>query len=1055
MRTKLLWMLMAIFAVSSLAQTRSVSGTVYGAGEDEPLVGATVKVKGSRLATSTDIDGRFTINGLKPTDKFLEVTYVGYSPATVAIKPEKMKIYLNVQSEMLDEMIVVAFGKQKRESFTGSASVVDASQIARAQVTNPIDALNGNVTGLNMIESNSFGSDASITIRGIGSLNAGTEPLIVLDGLPYNGYFNDLNPADIESMTVLKDASSNALYGARGANGVILITSKSAKRGKTTVNFSAKWGANHDGRVKYDVISDPGQYYEAFYLAQRNYYINNQGLSAAEAHLRANQSLGLPTNQGGLGYMLYSVPEGQMLIGTNGRLNPNAMLGNRIENNGEIYTLYPDDWFKAGLIDGFRQEYNLTVSSANDKYSIYGSLGYLKDNGISPNNNLERITARLKAQVQLYSWLKAGAAAAYNHNVTNNNGGVFSCLTDMSPIYPLYIRDMYGNIMHDENGPMYDYGNGAVIGLSRTMDPSGNYIQEDLMDVSRNNSNAFNIQGFATADFLNGFHFTANANIYITENRMNYASNPYYGYNKETGGSVSTYHYRTTDYNTQQLLNYARNFGQHSVDVLLGHEYTVTGQTSLWGSKRKIALYKTNKELAGAIQDAGTNGDISKYNVEGYFLRAQYDFDSRYFFSGSFRRDGSSRFAKNHRWGNFWSLGAAWIMTKEEWWPKSPAIDMLKLKLSYGEQGNDNIGNFRYTNTYGISNSDGNVAFVFNSKGNEDITWETVGSLNAGLEFELFNSRLTGGLEFYLRDTRDMLMWFSTPLSLGYSGYYDNVGDMRNTGVELQLNADIIRSRAFTWNLGFNLTWERNRVTYLPEDKKLAVLDGHNGYNSGELFYGEGLPVNTWRMKRYAGVNEIGQAQWYYTDENGEEKTTTIYDQGQYYNCGTALPDLFGGINTTFKFFGVDVSAQFNYSIGGKKYDSVYNTFMTAPYESIVGGPIHRDIFKSWSPDNTGSQIPRWQYGEYLGTSTSDRFLTNASYFSIRNISVGYTFPDALMRPLHIRNLRVFCQAENVYYWTKRKGFDPRMGSLYGNYNSGSGYSFPKRIISGGLSAEF
>lgn len=329
MRMKLFMMLLLLFTVNTFAQSRSVSGTVYGAGEDEPLIGATVKVKGSKLATSTDLEGRFTIHGLQSSDKYLEVSYVGYRPATVEIKPD-VKIYLTVETEMLDEMIVVAFGKQKRESFTGSASVVSAEQIARSQVTNPIEALNGTVTGLNMTETNSFSSDPSITIRGIGSLNAGTEPLIVLDGLPYSGYWNDINPADIASITVLKDAASNALYGARGANGVILITSKSAQRGSTKVNFTAKWGANQDGRVKYDLITDPGQYYEQFYLAQKNYFMKTRGQNAAQAHVNANDRIGQPASSGGLGYVVYAVPEGQQLIGTNGKLNPNATLGNRV-----------------------------------------------------------------------------------------------------------------------------------------------------------------------------------------------------------------------------------------------------------------------------------------------------------------------------------------------------------------------------------------------------------------------------------------------------------------------------------------------------------------------------------------------------------------------------------------------------------------------------------------------------------------------------------------------------------------------------------------------------
>lgn len=1053
MRMKLLMALLILLTANASAQLKSVSGTVYSAGEDEPLIGATVKVKGSKLATSTDIDGRFKLQGLQPSDKYLEVTYVGYRPATVEIKPD-LKIYLDIETEMLDEMIVVAFGKQKRESFTGSASVVDADQIARAQVTNPIDALNGTVTGLNMVESNSFGTDATITIRGIGSLNAGTDPLIVLDGMPYNGYWNDLNPADIASMTVLKDAASNALYGARGANGVILITSKSAKRGKTSVNFTAKWGANHDGRIKYDVIDNPGQYYEAYYLAQKNYFLNSKKQTDAQAHLNANAALGMPYTSGGLGYMVYSVPEGQQLIGTNGKLNPNATLGNRISNNGEIYTLYPDNWLKAGLRDGFRQEYNLTVSSGSDKYTMYGSLGYLKDNGIAYNNDIERYTARLKSDAQIYPFLKVGGSASFNHTTTNLESGVFDVLTTIAPIFPLYIRDQYGNIMTDSNGKVYDYGDGNILGLVRAQDASANNIQADLLDLNRNTSNSFNIQGYATLDFLDGFHFTVNGSAYITENRIGFGYNPYYGF-LEGRGYVETTHYRTHDFNTQQLLNYSKTFGAHSVDALLGHEYTMNGQTYLFASRNNVVLWESNKELSGAIADADMDGYTTAYNVEGWFLRAQYDYDSKYFASASFRRDGSSRFHPKHRWGNFWSAGAAWIMSKEEWFPTTSFVNMLKIKASYGEQGNDNIGNFLYTNTYDITSSNGEPAFVFDSKGNESITWETVGSFNAGVEFELFNSRLSGGVEFYVRNTRDMLMYFSTPLSIGYTGYYDNVGDMRNTGVEVSLNADVVSSKAFTWNVGLNLSWEHNRVTYLPEDKKIATCDGYNGYLSGYLFYGEGLPVNTWRLPKYAGVNDEGVAMFYKTGSDGELTTTTSIDGADYYLCGSALPDVFGGFNTSFKIYGVDLSAQFNYSIGGRKYDTVYGSFMTPPYETMTGMPIHKDAFNAWTPENTSSNIPRWQYGEYTSTNMSDRFLTDASYLGLRNITLGYTFPESLTRRLHMSNLRVFCQAENIYYWTKRKGFDPRMGSLYGNYNSSSGYSFPMRTISGGLSVEF
>lgn len=1050
----LFWAFLLLVVGNAVAQEMRVSGQVLSSEDDLPLIGATVKVPGTAIACATDADGKFTLTGIRPSDKQLEVSYIGYDTKLVDIKPD-LKIYLDLHSELMDEVMVVAFGKQKRESFTGSASVVSAADIERQQVTNPIEALSGNVTGLQMLSSNDFTSDPTILIRGVSSINASTSPLIVLDGLPYNGYLNDINPADIASMTVLKDAASNALYGARGANGVILITTKSAGRSDTKVTFGAKWGANTDARVTYDYIDTPGQYYEAHYLAMRNYYMNGLGQTFAQAHINANNILGASHNSGGLGYMVYSVPEGQMLIGTNGRLNPNASLGNRVAYDGQIYTLYPDDWMEEGTRTGFRQEYNLNMTGGNDKYNFYGSLGYLDDKGIAYGTDIERYSARLKTEYQAFSFLRVGASASYNHTETNAQSGVFNCLNDMAPIYPLYVRDGEGNILRDSHGKVFDYGSGNNAGLFRPSDTNGNYVQEDRLNVNENVSNAFSIQGFANVDFLSHFRLTVNGSVYVTENRINTGTNPYYGYasNESSLGGVFVGHYRTVDYNYQQLLSYNNSFGKNNVDVLLGHEYSRNNGTRVEASRTKVAMFDKNTEINGAVVDSDMASYQSNYNVEGYFLRAQYDYDNRVFASASYRRDGSSRFHPDHRWGSFWSLGAAWIMTKENWFPSTWWLNMLKIKASYGEQGNDGIGNFRYVDTYTIKNSDGNIAYVFNDKGNENITWETVGSLNTGIEFELLNSRLRGNAEFYVRNTRDMLMYFSAPYSLGYSGYYDNVGDMRNIGVEIDLSGDIIATRDVTWTLGLNFTWERNRVTALPEENKRYNVDGYDGYSSGDVFFGEGLPVRTWYLKRYAGVSDDGQSLFYVTDPNtGEVTTTTDFSQATYSLCGSALPKMFGGFNTSLRVFGFDLNAQFNYSIGGKKWDWAYMSMMTPPYNSIVGSQIHKDVFNSWSPENPTSDIPRWQYNDLYTGGYSDRWLMDASYLTFKNLTLGYTLPKRISSVLKMSKLRVYAAAENIAYWTKRKGFDPRFDSFYGVY---AGAYFPMRTISGGLSVEF
>lgn len=1051
MRINLILVLLLMMAVNVFADGRSVTGIVLSAEDNEPLIGATVKVKGENIAVATDLDGHFRLNGVSPSAKHLEVSYVGYQPQTVEIKPD-MKIYLHTATEMLDEMIVVAFGKQKREAFTGSATVLSSAEIEKQQVTNPVQALDGRVPGLIMNDSNSPTSSSAenIVIRGIGSLNAGTTPLIVLDGLPYNGNLNDINPADIENITVLKDAASNALYGARGANGVIMITSKSATRGNTKTTISAKWGVNTDARVHYDYIDNPGEYYEAHYLALMNNYKYRQGMNSMEAHILANNTLGKPADENGLGYMVYTVPNNQFLIGDNGKINPAATLGNRVAYQNHIYTLLPDNWTKEGIRNGFRQEYNLNLSGGNDKYTFVGSLGYLKNEGLSYGSDMERTTARLKTTFNPYSFLKTGANAGYTHTENSTYYDVFDVLYEVAPIYPLYIRDGEGNIMTDSHGKRYDYGY-MDVGLDRPVEKQDNSIQDDLLNISTSSINAFNMQGFGTLDFLKYFHFTINGSVYVTEYRNKTAYNPYYGYNISDGGSVTINHYRKMTVNSQQLLNFNRSFGLNSLDILLGHEYTKDTKTRLMGNKSNVANYEDNTELGGAIILKSTTSYREMYNVEGYFLRAQYDYDNKYFANFSFRRDGSSRFHPKHRWGNFWSVGAAWILTKEDWMPKSNLVNMLKFKASYGEQGNDNIGDFRYTDIYNITNSNDEVSFSFSSKGNPDITWEKVGNFNTGFEFELFNNRLSGGIEYYHRKTSDMLMWFTAPFEVGYSGYYDNIGDMVNQGIELDINADIISLKRFNWNVGLNLSWERNRVTRLPAENAVTVVDGYHGFVDGSNFVAEGLPVLTWYMKKSAGVGANGEALYYKLDDDGNLITTQYYDEATYLTCGTALPDVFGGFNTSFKIYDFDISAQFNYSIGGKKMDYGYQALMTAPRTSVTGTGLHRDVFNCWSPENPDSKFSLWYFGDSNSAPYTDMWLTDASYLTFKNLSIGYNFPKHIINRLKMSKLRVYAVCENVAYWTKRKGFDPRGSYTQGSYGA---YS-PMRTISGGLQIEF
>lgn len=1038
--------------ISKIAQKpqgpmRTVKGRVLDAA-GEGVIGANVVVKGMEArGVITDIDGNFALEA--PSDGILQVSYIGYQIQLVQITGKPLTIQLKEDAGMLDEVMVVAFGKQTRESFTGSAGVIKSDNILKQQVSNPISALNGKVAGVQMVESSSLTGNPTIRIRGLSSINASNSPLIILDGLPYHGYWNDINPADVESITVLKDAASNALYGARGANGVILVTTKAAKRGKAVISLDAKWGVNSNARVDYDYIKDPGEYYEAQYAALYNYYRFN-GTSAYQAHVNANDALGKGNSDGGLGYIVYDVPNGEYLIGENGRLNPHATLGNVINYNGMDYLVRPDDWKKEGLRNGLRQEYNFSVNGGNDAFQFYGSLGYMKAEGLTYGNDYQRYTARMKADYQATSWLRIGGNMSYSHADTNSKSSAYDAVYTIAPIYPVYIRDGQGNILTDANGKVYDYGDGANAGLIRPTSSKANPLQQDLLDRSSNNSNGFNVQGYADITFLKDFKLTLNASVYDTENRITSANNPFYGYNAPSGGIVSATHYRTLAVNLQQLLNYNRKFGKHNINLLLGHEYNRSAQTGTGGTKRKVFSYYENLELDGAIIKDDITGYSSKSNNEGYIFRGQYDYDDKYYFSGSFRRDGSSTFHPDHRWGNFWSLGGAWIISKENWF-NVDWLDMLKFKISYGEQGNDGIGDYRYVDTYSIGSSNDELSLTFSSKGKEDITWETNGNFNTGFEFQLWKNRLSGSVEYFYRKTSDMLFFFSAPVSLGYSGYYDNIGDMANQGIEVDLNADVVRTKDITWNLNVNLTHYKNKVTYLPGDKKQTEMEGHKGYLTGNYFVGEGLPYYTWYLKKYAGVSPQGEAMYYYTDDNGEMQKTTTYDNGDYYLCGNAMPTLYGGFGTTLTLYGFDLTANFLYSVGGKVYDSGYASLMSTPYSGATGTNKHKDIWKAWSPENPTSNIPRWQYDDRGGGYTSDRWLIDGSSLTFKTLSVGYTLPQRWVKKMKLNKLRVYAACENVAYWSKRKGLDPRT-SFSGSTSSSTS---PIRTISGGINVTF
>ena len=1051
--------------LSAFAQQLQVTGTVKDH-TGNPVAGATILVEGSTTGTTSNADGSYSITA--PSDATLLVSFIGYQPQQIAVAGKsRIDITLKEDTQSIDDVIVVAFGTAKKEAFTGSATVIKSDDIAKSQQSNVAQALAGKVAGVQLTNSSGQpGAAPDIRIRGFSSLNAGNSPLWIVDGMPYSGDLNNLNPNDIESMTVLKDAASNALYGARGANGVVMITTKKAKSKDAIITVDAKWGVNSRAVKDYEYITNPAQFYETHYNALKNYYLDS-GMSTMEAHLKANQNLTGSANDGGLGYMVYTVPEGQEFIGINGKVNPQATLGRRLVYEGQEYYVRPDDWTDAAFRTSLRQEYNISIAGSGDKTSVYASFGYLNNEGIAYNSDMDRFTTRLKLDYQAKDWLKMGANATYarfhynqidDDGSSGSSGNVFAYTTTIGPIYPLYIRDGNGNILYNEDGiKLYDYGQNA--GMERSIFTNSNALSESRLNTQASEGNAFNGTAFFDISFLKDFKFTFNAGVTLDETRSTVIKNPYFGQFASEEGLLSKGHSRQLEFNTQQILNYTKQIGQHNVNVMVGHEYYNANTYSLSASKSHM-LTEDNDELAGAIIDKQSASSYrTEYNNEGYFARVMYDYANKYFFSASFRRDASSRFHPDHRWGNFWSLGGAWIISREDFMANTQSwLDNLKLKASIGSQGNDNIGNFRYTNTYTIENANGEVSTVFNAKGAEDITWETNTNFNAGVEFSLLQGKISGGVEYFLRKTTDMLLSFPVPPSMGYSSYYANVGVMHNSGIEIELNYTPIRREKLQWDINLNMTHLRNRITMLPAERRNKVVEGYEGYVSGTTFYGEGLPMYTFYMKKYAGVSDEGKSMWYMDETDsegnltGRRVTTTEFAKATDYLCGDPIPDLYGGFGTSLNFYGFDLSVAFTYQIGGLAYDSGYAAAMYSPANKSTGMNWHKDILNAWTPENSTSNIPRLQYEGQNQNAQSDRFLMDASYLNLQNINFGYTLPSKITQKFGVDRVRIYLACENVYYWSKRQGFDPRYS--YSGATSQATYS-PVRTISGGINIQF
>ena len=1051
---KLVLTLIAAFGACALAagQQRQISGTVTSA-DGTPIAGATVMVDGTLNGATTEANGQFSVTA--PADGTLSVSFIGYETKSVAIAGKtNLTIALNEDTQAIEDVIVVAYGTAKKEAFTGSASVVKSTDIAKRQVTNVTNALSGQVAGVQAISSNGQpGATSTIKVRGFGSMVAYSDPLYIVDGVPYDGSMNAINTADIESLSVLKDAAAAAIYGARGANGVIIITTKRGKSSEATVSFDAKWGSSSRGISKYNVIEDPALYYELGYASLYNSRIA-AGMDAVSAHKNASSAL-LSADNGGVGYQVYTVPDGQHFIGTNGKLNPNARLG---YSDGEYYYT-PDDWndelFNGGNL---RQEYNVSVAGATDRMNYYLSAGYLDDSGIIDGSGFTRYTARLKADYQAKKWLKVGGSMGYtNYDLRNpsgqnswgSNGNIFYISNMIAPIYPMYVRDLDGNIIRDNMGyTLYDSGNNT--NQRRAFAGGSNPMMTLKLNKYHAYNDVFTGQWFAEATLYEGLKIKADISTNVTNTRSSTLYNSFYGTAVADQGSVTVGHTRDIGVNQQYIATYNKTFAEkHTVSLLAGFEhYSLTAQ-SLSGSNKKL-YNPTIAELNNAIYETpSVSSSTGKYKTQGFLFRAQYDLADKYFFSASYRRDASSRFHPDHRWGNFWSVGGAWLLSREDFMKKSENwLDELKIKVSYGVQGNDMLPNdYPYMDQYTVGSVNGDFSLSLAYKGNPEITWETSYNFNAGVEFSFFKSRLTGSFEYFNKKTTDLLYNLPTPISVGYSSVPVNVGSIRNYGVELELRGELLRTKNFQWSVNLNATYLKNKVLELSSNV------AESGIRSAQRIIREGGSLYDAYYVVYAGVDPAtGSALFYKDPDNGDFTKITDYNAAKQSDLGTTLPDVYGGFGTQLSFYGFDLSAQFSYQLGGKIYDRSYLDLMHAGDK--LGTNWHADILKAWTPENPYTDVPRLNASDITYEHRSSRELTSSNYLSLNNVTLGYTLPKKWTSKMHMGSIRIYVSADNVALISTRKGLDPRQ-SFGGTGDIGAFNYSALRTLSGGINLTF
>ena len=1023
-----------LMAFSGWAQ-KTITGVVNDA-SGLPLPGAAVVIDGTAEGVATDFDGNYSIEA-KEGD-VLVFSFVGFVPQKITVgAADVINVSIQEDSSELQEVVVTAYGTQKRESIAGAVSIISADQIENATFSNAAKSLEGLVSGLRIIQSSGQpGSDPIIRIRGFGSINADNSPLIVLDGVPYSGSLSSINPQDIESTSVLKDANSTSLYGNKASNGALLITTKKgAKNRKPQISIDSRYGLTQRGVEDYNVTKSPAEYYETYHsiLANSEFYRSNSNgtpLTISEARQFASNNL-----IDRLNYNLYDVADTSLVDPTTGRLNSSANL------------LVNDRWEDALFRDNANfTSTNVNISGGAEKIDYYFSMGTEDNNGYTVQSNFNRKTARLKVNAtEIADIIRLGGDVSYaksksqfvplDGSTSYNNA--FQWTRNIAPIYPVYQYDQDWNPIPSNisnSGFAYDMGsfqsfpNGTSRG-ARNYGQGEHPLAHIEQSVVTNETDNINTAVRAKIDLPFDIKFEYILN-YLTEiGQSTYFSKPGSSVGATSlNGTLDVGRNNFSALTNQQLLTWKKEISRHSYDVLIGHETYKEKFTTLDVSKSNIIGTLSPILDNTAVYNSASNYN-TRYYTDGYFSRFIYGFDSKYYINLTGRYDASSVFHPDERWGAFWSAGASWVMTNEEFLKDLTFINYAKLAANYGTSGNDRLfypgtgsrNLVAYENQYVIDENNGALTQSLLSLGGKEITWEKSSAFGINLEMRLFNS-LNLGLGYFSRTSNDLL--FDKPLqpSTGQNSRPENFGSMKNSGVEAEIAWTAVENEKLSIVINANISTLKNELTELPRD---SIQVGNFRRVVGRSAY-------DYFMVESAGVNPVnGNAIFMTTDSNGNRVETEDYSEaatnGRVFLDKSAVPDVTGGFGANFQYGGFNLGVQFAYQIGGYGLDNVYFGLLGLGTE-IENVP---DYNQTWTVDNTSASLPRVDPLAPNQYRNSDLYLTTLGYLSLANVNFGYTFNDEILDKYNISSIRLYGIVNNAsLLYSARQGYDPRLNSL-------------------------